>query len=211
MTFFNSFKRSAAELKDIRCLVVTAVLIALDLVLKLLKIYIPPDIKVSCAFIAVSSIGMLYGPTVAGLACVATDIIGYMIAPDGGFSPLFTLVEVTGGVIYGCFLYNFTPIAPNYANWRTFGKSIWEQKLSFLRIAGAKVTVAVVCNLVMTPAFLQLSKGQFIWQGFIVSVGKRLIKNAISVPIEIFILIVVLSPILSAYNSVFGRKRIVNN
>lgn len=114
LNFFGKFKRSAQELKSIRCLAVTAVLIALACILKTLTIQPLPTLKIGFAFVAISAIGMLYGPTVAGLSCVATDVIGYLISnQQQGFSPLFTLVEVTGGVIYGIFLYGFDPIKPD--------------------------------------------------------------------------------------------------
>ena len=207
MTFFANFKKSALELKNLRTLCVTALLIALDLALKMLKIYIPPNIKISMAFVAVSSIGMLFGPTVAGLACVATDIIGYLMNPDGGFSPLFTVIEVAGGVIYGCFLYNFKPVKLDFSSGKSFGKSLTSNLTADLRIIFAKVTVAVLCNLIMTPAALQLSKGQFIWEGFAASVSARLIKNAISVPIEVVILMVALPAVWAAYNAVFKKRK----
>ena len=52
--FFNLFVRSAKELKNIRCLCVTAMLVALDLVLKFtLSIQVTSSIKISFAFIEI--------------------------------------------------------------------------------------------------------------------------------------------------------------
>lgn len=204
MAFFAGFKKSAAELKNLRCLCVTAILIALDLVLKMfLNVTVTEDLKISFAFVAVASIGMIYGPAVAGLACVVTDVLGYILKPDGGFSPLFTLVEVTGGVIYGCFLYGFTPV-----------KSIVGNTLGVIRIAAAKITVAVVCNLLMTPLFLTIQKtmeagtysAEVFWVGFWTRLTKRVMKNLVEIPLHVVILLVALFPIMAAYNSVFGRR-----
>ena len=80
LNFFGSFKKSAQELKSVRCIAVTAVLIALACILKTLTIQPMPTLKIGFAFVAIASIGMLYGPTVAGLSCVATDVIGYLIS-----------------------------------------------------------------------------------------------------------------------------------
>lgn len=217
MAFFANFKKSAAELKTLPCLCITAVLIALDLAIKAspLGIQVTDDLKISFAFVAVAAIGMLYGPTVVGLACVVTDVIGYMIKPVGGFSPLFTLVEVAGGVIYGCFLYNFSPVKLDFSGGKAFGKSLRDNIFGVLRIAAAKITVAVVCNLLMTPLFITIQKtmeagtfnAQVFWVGFCTRVGSRVIKNLIEVPLHVMILLVVLFPIMSAYNLAFGRRR----
>ncbi len=220
MAFFNLFKKSAQELKDIRCLIVTAVLIGLDLVLKAFaNVQLTEDLKINFAFIAVAAIGMLYGPTVTGLACVVTDVLGFLIKPSGGFSPLFTLVEVAGGVLYGAFLYRMIPVKPDVSGVGTFFKSLLSNWRSVVRIISAKLSVAVVCNLIMTPLFITITKtaeaGMFnadvFWIGFFTRVGTRLIKNAIEVPVHSLILLLALFPILAAYNSVFKKQRIANN
>lgn len=78
----NMFIRSAKELKSIRCLCVTAMLIALDLALKLfVGIQVTDSMKISFAFIAIASIGMLYGPTVGFAAGIITDLLGFIIKP----------------------------------------------------------------------------------------------------------------------------------
>lgn len=224
MTFFSKFKQSAEELKGLRgliCIVVTGLLIALDLALKIAApLRVSDELKINFAFIAVAAIGMLYGPTVAGLACVVTDVLGYFIAPTGGgFSPLFTLVEVSGGVLYGLFLYRMNPVKPDLSGAKAFFKSIASNWSSTLRIVLAKLSVAVVCNLFMTPLFITITKSaeagvfnsKVFWTGFLTRVGTRLIKNAIEVPVHSLILLLALFPILAAYNSVFKKQRMANS
>ncbi len=106
MSFFEKFGRSAGELKKIRCITVTGVLIALDIVLKMLSIKVTNDLKITFSFLALATIGMLFGPTVSFMAGIITDIIGYMLNSEGGFSPLFTIIEAIGAMIYGFFLYD---------------------------------------------------------------------------------------------------------
>lgn len=222
MAFFGIFKRSAKELGNLRCLTVTAILIALDLVLKLLlPITVTNDIKISFAFIAVAAIGMLYGPTVCALACVVTDVAGFFISnPTGGaFNPLFTLVEVAGGVLYGLFLYGFNPIKPELESPKAFFKSIFSNWGAALRIIMAKMSVAVVCNLIMTPMALTLTAQaaagtltpELFWAGYIARIPTRLIKNAMQTPVDILLLMLTLFPILAAYRSIFKKQRIANN
>ena len=113
MSFFEKFGRSAFELRSLRCITVTGVLIALDLVLKLFSIPISNDLKITFAYIALAAVGMLFGPTVAFLAGTITDVIGFLLKPDGGFSPLFTIIEAVGAMIYGIFLYDLKPLNVN--------------------------------------------------------------------------------------------------
>ncbi len=110
MSFFEKFGKSALELKSIRCLTVTGILIALDVVLKLVSIKVSDSLKITFAYVALATIGMLFGPTVGFLAGVITDVIGYFLSPEGGFSPLFTLIEALGAMIYGIFLYDIRPL-----------------------------------------------------------------------------------------------------
>ena len=217
MTFFANFKKSALELKNLRTLCVTAILIALDLALKtFVNVQITEDLKLNFAFIAVAAIGMLYGPTVAGMACLITDLLGYFLKPTGSFSPLFTIIEMTGGVIYGCFLYGFSPVRLEFGSGKEFGKSLLDNWQPVLRIVLAKVAVAAVCNLVMTPFAITIQKvfeagvynADVFWVGLWTRINTRLIKNAIEVPVHIVILMFALFPIKAAYDSVFGRNKL---
>ncbi len=207
--FLGKFKRSAQELKSIRCLAVTAVLIALACILKaFLTIQPLPTLKISFAFVAIASIGMLYGPTVAGLSCVATDVIGYLISSQQqGFSPLFTLVEVTGGVIYGIFLYGMDPIKPDFSSAKGFWSGIRSNLPTAFRIIGAKFTINLVCNVFMNTLFLMIMGYGIVPETFWIKIGERIIKNISMLPIEVFILLLTLFPIKAAYSAVFKNHR----
>lgn len=193
MAFFLNFKRSALELKSLRCLTTTAILIALDVALKFFTINMTETLKISFAFVALAAIGMLFGPVVAGIAGVVTDVVGYFVMPSGGFNPLFTIVEMTGAVIYGIFLYNLNPL-------RFDGKQDFTKKNVFqaLRIVFGKLTVVVVCNLILTPLALIMS-GYNSWESMIVKYPLRVIKNMAQFPIDVLILFVVLPGVMFAY------------
>lgn len=81
MAFFRNFKKSFEELKSIRCLTVTALLIGVSVALKFVMIMPSETLKISFAFVGLAAIGMLYGPVVAGLAGVVTDVIGFLVKP----------------------------------------------------------------------------------------------------------------------------------
>ncbi|MCM1166376.1 MAG: folate family ECF transporter S component [Lachnospiraceae bacterium] len=207
MAFFADFKKSAAELKSVRCLCVTAVLIALDLALKFLVTINLPFAKLSVAFLALAAIGMLYGPAVAFLAGGITDILGMLIARNmDAFNPLFTLVEMTGGLIYGIFLYNFKVIKPDFSGGRAFFGSIGSNWGSFLRIVLAKLTVIVVCNLLMNTAF-QVVTGYIAPDVFWVKLWARVGTNFIKMPFDVILLLLTMYPIKAAYTRVFKGKK----
>lgn len=208
MTFFAGFKKSAAELKSLRCLCVTAILIALDLVLKsVATINVTKDMKITFAFLALASVGMLFGPVVAFLAGTVTDILGMLIANNiGAFNPMFTLVEALGAMIYGIFLYDLRFSDSNTLGGKFTNKNDIKQ---LLRIVLSKVTVVIVCNLILTPLALIVSNsmeaGTFIYAPVLVKYPARLIKNAIQCPVDIILLFAVLPIISTAYNRVFKR------
>lgn len=192
MAFFLNFKRSALELKSLRCLTTTAILIALDIALKFFSINLTETLKISFAFLALATIGMLFGPVVAGLAGIVTDVIGYFIKPSGAFNPLFTVVELVGAVIYGIFLYNLNPLK--------FGGGDFTRQNVFqvLRIVFAKLTVIVVCNLIMTPAAMIMS-GYTTITAVTVGYPIRIAKNLAMLPVECVMLLVILPIIMFAY------------
>lgn len=202
MAFFANFKKSAAELKNIRCICVTAILIALDLALKSVTIQLP-FCKISVAFVAIAAIGMLFGPVVAFLAGGITDILGLLIAQNmDAFNPLFTLVEMTGGLLYGLFLYDFTVIKPDFSGGKAFFKSIGSNWGSFLRIILAKFTVIVICNLIMNTSF-QVITGYIAPEVFWVKLWARVGTNFIKMPFDVILLLLTMYPVKTAFSRVF--------
>lgn len=188
--FFELFKRSALELKNIRSLVVTALLIALDLAIKwATTIAVTEFLHISFAFVIIASIGMLYGPTVGFIAGMITDILGFIIKPSGAFDIRFTLIEALGALIYGLFLYN----ARN-------------DKWMIPRIIAAKTAVVIVCNLWLTTWATASLAGK----GFLAMLPARAIKNLAQLPIDIIILSIVLPVVLKAWMSVLGNKRVIS-
>lgn len=207
MAFLGIFKDSAKNLKDVRCITVTALFIALDIAIKSLTITVMPDLKVSFAFIAKASIGMLYGPTVGFFAGAVSDIVSFLIKPTGTFSPLFTLVEATGAMLYGLFLYKL-----KLSRTELHDKSLQKQNFKqVLRILLAKLSVVVVCNLIMTPLFLiitnSLEAGELVYGSVLVKYPARLLKNAIQYPVDCVLLIAALPIVASAFNLVFKRNK----
>ena len=203
---FYIFKESALELKSVRCIVVTAMFLALDLAIKSFTFSIIPGLKISFAYLAKASIGMIYGPTVGLIEGMLSDLIGFLIKPSGSFSPMYTLVEAVSPMIYGLFLYKL-----KFSKKEICDKSLQRQDTKeIIKIVLAKLTVVVVCNLILTPLAQivtnSLEAGQFVYGSVLATYPKRLIKNAIQYPIDCIMLIAVLPIISTTYNMVFKRN-----
>ncbi len=259
MAFFKMFADSAKELKTLRCITVTAMMIALNLALKSITIYVTDDLKISFSYLALATIGMLFGPTVGFFAGAVTDILGLLVQQMmSAFNPLYTLVEATGGMLYGLFLYKLQPVKfskemfntttdPNVPALNGINAKIlsalliisisvlyniyqfnalfvvyvivfallygillhklallpWKQ---LLRIIGAKLSVALVCNIIMTPAIMVITEVWALDAALNVKIPLRLLKNAIQCPVDIMILILILFPIMTAYKSIFKNQ-----
>ncbi len=150
---------AAREVRRTASLAGAAMLAALSLVLNQFTIAVSQFLEIGFSFLAAGTCAFLYGPWLAGLMGIVTDVAGYFLRPNGGFFPGFTLNEFLLGFLYGCWLYK-KPVSL----WRTFC---------------ACLSAVLVINLVLTPLWLNIMYGN----AFVIS-GMRLIKNAVKLPLD---------------------------
>ena len=86
-------------------LLVSAQLIALDVVLTRLLAINTPVMKIGLGFAAVALCAILYGPWWAALVAALGDLVGALFFPTGAFFPGFTLTAACTGFIFGLCLY----------------------------------------------------------------------------------------------------------
>ena len=103
------WRDAAAELKDIKMLVVTALMIALRIALKPFAIYIGPQMAIQTATLATALGAMIFGPVVAIPAAIVSDTVGFMIFPTGDYFLPFMLTEIASTMIYALCLYRAKP------------------------------------------------------------------------------------------------------
>ena len=104
--FCKAYWRDAAsEMKDTRMLAVTALMIALRIVLKPLAIPLGPQLSIQTAMLATALGAMIYGPVMAIPAAMISDTIGFMIYPTGEYFLPFMLTEIASTMIYALLLY----------------------------------------------------------------------------------------------------------
>ena len=156
------------ELHDPRTLATAAVLSAVHLVLNQFTIPVSQLLEVGFDFLAVAAIGYLCGPWVAGLSGIVTDLLGYVLRPNGPYFPGWTLSAILVGVLYGLWLYR-RPI------------KLW-------RVVLCKLNMVLLFNFLLTPLWLHITYGQ----SFVVLSSLRLVKNVIKFPLDILLLMLVL-------------------
>lgn len=184
--FFSLFSDSAKELKQLRCIVVTGLLIAISMAIESIQI-VTPFFKINFTFLAFAAIGMLFGPTVAFFSGALCDILGYIVRPDGAFIPVYILIAMLQGLIYGILLYKK------------------DTKKLFVLIIIARLLDVVIINLCLNTYFNM-------YYGFIpqvplwTAISARALKNFLELLADIPLLYAVLPAVYTAYNRVFVKK-----
>lgn len=169
---------AAAELKDTHMLVFAALMIALRLVMKQVSIPITPVLRINTAFFVNALGAMVFGPVMAAICAAVTDVLGYLIRPDGMYFLPFILTEIGGSMVFALFLYR--------------------AKVTTTRIMLSRFTISLLINVVLqTPIMM--------WYYALYMGGKQytllmtlpsVVKNILMFPIESFLLTLFLSVML---------------
>lgn len=164
---FAYWRDAVLELKNLRTLIIAALIIAIRVALKQAFIPVGDSLSIYIGFIFTAVGGSLYGPVIALLAGTITDLLGFVVAPNGAFNPLFTLIEVFTTFLYALILYR--------------------QKITFGRILLAKLSVNVLGNIVANSLVMALLYGKGIYYYLV----PRILKNIVMLPFEVVILAVI--------------------
>ncbi len=196
----NIFARSFGELRSLRCLVLTALFIAMNITLDLLKLRIDlPGMRIGVGFLTNASIGMLYGPVVCMMMGFCTDILGFLMNPGtggGGYFPGYTLTAMVAGVVWGLFLYrpDGAPDSKTLAG-----------RLSFpLRTLAARILITLICNVFLNTLWLSLGNNAFL--PMLIS---RLPTQLAYLPVQYLLLLVVLPFVRRLYQTLQPVTRAV--
>lgn len=190
----KKFLESCKELKDLRAVVVTGLLIALSMVIESFTINLG-FAKINFAFLAIAAIGMLFGPSVAFFAGGICDILGYLVAPDGAFFPLYTLIGAVQGLIYGVIAYRKLCDKSGKA----FNKEM------MIRLIIARIVDVLFINLICNTA-ANFHYGFLQDKTLGAAIAARTAKNLLELPFDIILIAGVLMAVLKAYNMVFGKR-----
>ena len=180
----NIFVQSLRELKSTRCLALTALLIAVNITLDLLglTIKLPPNLRIGFGFLCNAAIGMLFGPVVAMMAGIGTDVLGYFAGnlTMGAYFPGFTVTAIMGGLFWGLWLY--------------------PRRLTVGRAIGAKACINLFCNIGLNSLWLSMTGGE----AMNALLALRIPKNLLVLPLEVVLLYVGMKMILKIYMALPG-------
>ena len=161
------WKAAAGSFKSVRMLAVCAMFIALRIAIGAVFIPVGENLRVYFTY-AVTALGAsIYGPLMALAEGFISDILGYFIAPSGGFFPGYTLSAMLGSVTYALFFYR--------------------QRLSVLRIFLCRLTVNLVINVLIGSIWSAMLMGK----AYYYYLGKSIVKNLLLLPAETVVMYVV--------------------
>lgn len=126
-------------------------------------------VQIGVGFIGAAFTGVLFGPVYAAVVSVIADILTFFLSGSGVFFPGFTLSAAMGGIIYASVL--------------------WRKEKTLTRVFIAVLLVTLIVNLGMNSLWVKMLSGNA-WSVFM---GMRVIKNAISLPLNTLILYVILN------------------
>lgn len=180
------WKAAAGSFKSVRMLAVCAMFIALRIAIGAVFIPVGENLRVYFTY-AVTALGAsIYGPLMALAEGFISDILGYFIAPSGGFFPGYTLSAMLGSVTYALFFYR--------------------QRLSVLRIFLCRLVVNLVINVLIGSIWSAMLMGK----GYYYYLTKSIVKNLLLLPAETAVMYVVfrtMTPLLERLKLVQPQGR----
>ena len=163
---------AAKEFADIKMLVIAALIIALRVTLKMIKIPLAPNLEITPAFLANALGAMIYGPVVGAFGALISDFLGVMMSGQTYFVP-YALTEIAGTVIFAMYFYR--------------------AKITPTRVILSRFSICLIVNIFMTIPIDNLYQ-QFMY-GYhnTVLTLPRILKNLFMFPIESVVLTLFLS------------------
>lgn len=152
-------------------IIITAILLAMLIVLSRFLSIKTPILKISFAFIPTMLCATWLGPKWTVLLNVLGDVIGATLFPTGPYFIGYTISTAIAGFIYGILLYNK----------ENTGKKF------ILRVCIAVILIAFTVNLGLNTLWTSITSGK----AFKVLFVARVVKQLITIPIHIGIFIFV--------------------
>lgn len=150
-------------------LIISAVFIALIIILTHILAIQTPFVRISLSFLPVAVFAMRFGPLKAAITAAAADILGCLIFTPGLYFPGFTLSAFLSGLFYGLALYRKHP--------------------SIKRITMATLAIFLFIDLLLNTLWLTL-----LYQKAMQTIlSGRLIKALIMLPVQISLIYLITS------------------
>ncbi|MEF9968415.1 MAG: folate family ECF transporter S component [Longicatena sp.] len=166
------FKKSVANLNNVRYLAIMAIFIVIKVDMASLFIPVGENLRISFTFLVIAVESCIIGPIPALASGFITDIIGFMLFPFGAFFPGYILSAMLNCFIYAVFLY--------------------DTRITIAKLFASKFIVTYFCNVLLGSLWSSMLYSK----GFMFYVTASFIKNTILFPIEVILLVIVFKLIL---------------
>jgi len=161
----NVFWSSLTNLYVTKNLALCGIMAALGVILSTFAtLNVGPYLKIGFSSYPNRIIEYLFGPVVGCIFGGTLDIIKYIVAPSGPFTPIFTFIAMLSGLVCGLILYN--------------------KPLTLKRVIISQLFLKIVINIICNSLALYYLYGY----AFVANMPMRIIKNAIQLPIDIIIM-----------------------
>ena len=152
-------------------IILTAVLLAMLIILSRFLSIKTPILKISFAFVPTMLCAVWLGFKWTVLLNVLGDVIGATLFPTGPYFVGYTISTAIAGLIYGLLLYKKE--GKEYSN------------INFLiRLIIATTLVAIICNMGLNTLWSAITTGKAFW-GLL---GMRVVKQLIMIPIHVAVI-----------------------
>ena len=153
-------------------IILTAVLLAMQIILSRFLSVKTPILKISFEFIPSCVCAIWLGAKWTVLLNVLGDIIGATLFPTGAFFIGYTISTAISGLIYGLLLYKKED-------------NSYTDKQFIIRLIISVILVTCISNIGLNTLWISITTGK----AFIVLLGIRIVKELIMIPIQIVVIL----------------------
>ena len=153
-------------------IILTAVLLAMLIILSSFLSIKTPILKISFAFVPTMLCAVWLGFKWTVLLNVLGDVIGATLFPTGPYFVGYTISTAIAGFIYGIFLYRKE-------------ENSYSDKQFFIRLILSTVLVAIIVNMGLNTLWTSITSGK----AFVVLFLARIVKQLIMIPIHIIVIV----------------------
>lgn len=153
-------------------IILTAILLAMLIILSRFLSIKTPILKISFAFVPTMLCAIWLGPKWTVLLNVLGDIIGATLFPTGPYFVGYTISTAIAGFIYGIFLYQKQ-------------ENTYSTKQFIIRLIISTTLVAVIVNMGLNTLWSSITTGK----AFLVLLATRIVKQLIMIPIHVIVIL----------------------